>query len=303
VALITVLLVVAVLTAVVSRLSLSNQLWVRQVETGHAAAQATQATRAAQHWVKLILERDGNDFDGRSDVWARPLPPMPVGWGELNGHISDQQGRFNLNNLVTPKGELNQTALERFQRLLRLLELNPGIAEAAADWIDPDSRPRGGGGAEDGYYAGRRPPYLAANRRFAAAAELRLVRGVDGEAWRALRSHVTALPQATGVNVNTATPEVLAAVITQWGPPLNAIARGERWARRTDRQPVPRLKDFLQAAVGGDGGDANSGLTVSSEFFMAHTRLTFGSVEQRTATLYHRSQGRARVVRHRRELR
>ncbi|HKJ71062.1 MAG TPA: type II secretion system minor pseudopilin GspK [Gammaproteobacteria bacterium] len=302
-ALITVLLVVAVLTAIIGRLTLANQVWVRQVEGGAAAAQADQAGRAVQQWVALILARDDNAFDGHTDIWARPLPPLPVGWGELSGRIEDLQGRFNLNSLVTAKGEADPDAVLRFRRLLRILDLNPGIADAVVDWIDPDSRPRGSWGAEDSFYAGRSEPYLAANRPLGTAAELRLVRGIDADVWRKLRPQVTALPQATGINVNTATPEVLAAAVTQWGPPLTALQQGKRWARETDGRPFREVGAFLQEAAGAEEGKAVPGLTVTSEYFMAHAQLKFASVERRITTLYHRGQGPVRIVRQRRELR
>lgn len=302
VALITILLIVSVLTAIVARLSLSSEVWVRQVESGAALAQARQVSRAAQHWVGLILERDDNDYDAPTDPWGRPLPPLPVGWGELSGDIEDRQGRFNLNNLVTAEGEVDQAALGRFQRLLRLLELGPGIAAAAADWIDSDTRPQGAGGAEDSLYLGRRPPYLTANRLFGEPAELRLVRGVGRKAWRKLRPHVSALPEATGVNVNTATPEVLAAVVLDWGAPRLALARAQRLAESRGGQPFATLEGFANAAGVGSSGDSGR-LTVSSKFFMAHTVSRFGRAEHRLATLYRRQGGKAEVVRHRAEIR
>jgi len=303
VALITVLLVVAVLTAIVSRLTLSNQIWVRQVEGGMAFAQAGQAARAVQYWVGGILQRDDNDFDGRTDLWARPLPPIPVGWGEVNGRIEDMQGRFNLNNLVTDAGEADAEAVTRFRRLLQALELPPGIAQAATDWADADAQPTGGWGAEGGYYAGQQPPYLAANRPFGEAAELRLVRGVTAEVWRTLRPHVAALPQATGVNVNTATAPVLAAYMAPWGSPRRALGEAQQWTVRTDEQPFSELEGFTQAALGDGEDNTPEGLTVTSEFFRAHTRLLFADVEYGLATLYHRTGGNAAIVRHRREIR
>ncbi|MFA9462054.1 type II secretion system minor pseudopilin GspK [Thiohalorhabdus methylotrophus] len=303
VALITVLLVVTVLTAIVARLSLSNEVWVRQVEGAAALAQADQVSRAAQQWVGLLLERDRNSFDGRTDLWARPIPPLPVGWGKLNGRVEDRQARFNLNNLVTGDGEVDPTAVERFQRLLRILGLNPAIADAAVDWIDPDQQPHGSGGAEDGLYQGRRPPYLAANRPFGDPAEVRLLRGVDSEAWRKLKPHIAALPEATGINLNTATPEVLAAAIPAWGSPNMALVKAEKWAERTNKQPFTDVQSFAAQALGRGGGQAPSGLTVQTNYFLVHTRANFGSVSRGLATLYHRTGGKARIVRHSTEIR
>ncbi|MEF8792646.1 type II secretion system minor pseudopilin GspK [Thiohalorhabdus sp.] len=301
-ALITVMLVVAVLTAIVSRLTLSNQVWIRQVESGASLAQARQVARAAEHWIGLLLVKDTNDHDGHQDPWARPLPPFPVGWGELDGRIEDMQGRFNLNNLVTPDGEVAKVSLERFRRLLRILELTPGIADAAVDWVDADALPAGGGGAEDSYYMGRQPPYKAANRPFHGAEELRLVRGVDQEAWQRLRPHVAALPEATGVNVNTATAEVLAATVRPWGSPRQALARGEEWRRRTDREPLASPEAFTEAALPGDPQEPVQGITTQTQFFRAHIRAQFGQVDHRLATIYRRANNRAEVVRHRREI-
>ncbi len=87
------------------------------------------------------------------------------------------------------------------------------LADALADWIDADSEPRPRGGAEDGYYLELEQPYLAANRPLIDVAELALVRGFDGEVRARLRPFVTALPRFTAVNVNTAAPEVLAAIV------------------------------------------------------------------------------------------
>ena len=99
VALITVLLIIAILTAIVSHLSFSNQLWLRQVANGATLNQSGLATRAVQNWIGLILLKDDNDYDGQMDLWARPFSPLPVGHGFVQGYIEDMQGRFNLNNL------------------------------------------------------------------------------------------------------------------------------------------------------------------------------------------------------------
>ncbi|MFP4560580.1 MAG: type II secretion system minor pseudopilin GspK [Thiohalorhabdus sp.] len=304
VALVTILLIVTVLTAVVARLSLSNEVWVRQVQGDGALAQADQVSRAAQHWVGMLLERDTNELDGHTDLWARPIPPIPVDWGELNGRVQDLQGRFNLNNLVTAEGEVDPAALEQFRRLLRILELDPGIADAAVDWIDPDQTPYGGGGAEDGMYQGLQPPYLAANRPFGEAEEIRLLRGVDGEAWRALEPHITALPEATGVNVNTASPEVLAAVVEAWGSPRTALGEGQRWAGKTSEEPFADPDTFAAQAIGdAPGGETPPNLTVQTNYFLVRTEARFGSVSRSLATVYRRSGGEARIIRHSTEIR
>ena len=301
VALITVLLIIAILTAIVSHLSFSNQLWLRQVANEASLNQSALATRAVQHWIGLILLKDDNDYDGHMDVWAQPFSPSPIGHGVVQGHIEDMQGRFNLNNLDRDSNT-ERDSLRQFKRLLRLLDLNPGIAEAAADWMDADGKLTGIWGAEDGYYLGMDPPYLAANRPFQDASELRLVRGVDRNTWLKLKPFVTALPgSGTPVNVNTASPELLAAMITEWGLPQEAIMEAGRWSEVTKKSPFRRIEEFYEQAPGFDDDELPDILSVSSHFFMAHTQVEISETRDRMATLYKRDNQRAIVISHWRE--
>lgn len=303
VALVTVLLILAILSAIAGRLSFSNQVWLRQVGNSAAMIQSAQATRAVQEWAGIILLKDDNDYDGLHDIWAQPLPPLPVGPGFVQGYMEDMQARMNLNNLLDERGEADREAVRRFKRLLRILELNPGIADAAVDWVDDDGDVYGPWGAEDGYYLGLNPPYVAANRRFKDAAELRLVRGVDGAVWHKLKPFVSALPErAIAVNINTAAPEVLAAVIREWGPPRRASVEAGLWAGKTRRNPYKRVKDFYaDAALEYDTDEPPAGLDVRSKYFLAHTQVRTGDHRRRMATLYRRGAQRAMVLDHRRE--
>jgi general secretion pathway protein K len=304
VALVTVLVVVAVLSGILADLVLSNRLWMRRVESGMALSQAREAVRGAQPWVGAILLADDAEYDARTDPWARTIPPLPVKWGQVSGSVRDLQGRFNLNALVNDKGKPASGRVERFRRLLRILELEPRLADAVVDWLDANRLPQGGVGAEDSYYMGLDPAYAPANRPMHEAAELRLVRGVTGEVWRTLEPHVTALPEATGVNVNTATPAVLAAMMPQqaWGSPRRALARAQTWAERTDSEPFTDLDQAEEALLEDTDGDGGfSGLTVSSDFFGALLEARFDQVRYRLFTVYHRTGKGIEIIRHRRE--
>jgi len=303
VALVTVLLVLAILTAVVGRLSFSNQVWVSQVGNGAAFLQSAQATRAAQDRVGIMLALDDNEYDSFQDDWAQPMPPLPVGPGFARGHVEDMQARINLNSLLDGKGVPDREAVRRFKRLLRILELNPDMAGAVVDWMDGDGDVSGPWGAEDGYYLGMNPPYLAANRRFRDAAELRLVRGVDRNVWHKLNPYVSALPQAdTAVNINTASPEVLASVVPNRGSPRQALVEAMQWTGKARQTPFKSVKEFYDATgLDYDDDEPPTGLGVRSKFFLAHTRVETGNHSRSVATLYQRAAGRARVLGHRRE--
>lgn len=302
VALVIVLLIVALLTAIVARLSFSNQLWTQQVANSGDFLQSTQASRAVQEWARLILQDENPDYDGYGDLWARPLLPMPAGRGFVQGRMEDMQARFNLNNLVNPDGEVNDAAREQFTRLLRLLDLSPGIAAAAIDWIDPDGVASGPWGAEDGHYLAMNPPYLAANQPFVDPAELRLARGVDGAAWEKLRPHVAALPRhGVAVNVNTAGPVVLAAMIPAWGGPQASLGKAKAWTDKASRRPFRAIGDFYQQ-TGLTGSQRPVGLDVKSEFFTARVQVDAGRARHRLATLYRRAGASVAIVGHKREM-
>lgn len=303
VALITILLIVAFLTAIVIRLSLSTEVWLRQVQNSNALAQARQATQAAQIWVMSILDDDSSDYDGRTDDWSRPIVPIPVAWGEVYGWIEDMQGKFNVNNLVDDEGRLNTVAIQQFERLLSSLDLDPGLAQAVSDWIDPDSETSGPAGAEDLYYLNQQDPYLAGNRPLQDLNELKLVRGMDLETWNKLSPHVTALPEQTTVNVNTTSPEVLAAVLYDpENQQPNLLGEARRWLADVETEPFASIEEFTQ--ITGEQIDSRglSLIGVSSSFFRAHTQINFGNVEYRMLTLYQREGGRSRILQHSREI-
>ena len=302
VALITVMLILAILAAIAGRVSFSNQAWLRQVGNGADFLQSALAVRAVQDWVGIILAEDDNESDSFRDAWAQPLAPLPIGRGFVQGRVEDVQARINLNTLLDEKGAADREAVRRFKRLLRILELNPGIADAAVDWMDGDGDVSGPWGAEDGYYLGMNPPYVAANRRFRDPAELRLVRGVDGDVWQKLRPYVSALPaRNTAININTASPEVLAATVSEWGAPGRASAEAALWSGKARREPFKSVREFYEAAGLEYDSEEPPPLGVRSKFFLARTRVAAGNAHRRTATLYRRDGERAEALGHWRE--
>jgi general secretion pathway protein K len=206
---------------------------------------------------------------------------MPVENGELAGDIADQQGLFNLNNLVKG-GKVNLAQLVHFQRLLSLLGLPTALAGALVDWIDADSEPQTQGGAEDETYLALRPPYLAANRPLIDVAELALVRGFDDGVRARLRPFVTALPRFTAVNANTASPEVLAAVVQGLG-----MDGARALVAQRERAHFRDLTDLLRQLPMGVLVAAED-ISFSSDYFMATLRVTIGGAQARGVALLER---------------
>ena len=272
--------VVALATIATTAMMTTQSTWSRESELQVDHAQAQVLIQAGVDWARAVLsdDRRSNNIDHLNEPWALRLSPMPVDNGELAGYIEDQQGAFNLNNLVTG-GKINALQLERFRRLLSILGLPATLAYSLADWIDADNDPQPNGGAEDEYYLALQPPYLAANRPLIDVAELALVRGFDDQVRARLSPFVSALPASTALNVNTASPEVLSAVIE--GLDLDAarvlVAQRERIYFRDYGDFVSRLPRGIEVA--------SNDLIVSSKYFVARVRVTIGGAEARGMAL------------------
>jgi len=275
--------VVAMAAMVATAIMVSQSTWARQLELTAEHVQARAVLQAGADWARAVLSDDRRlgDVDHLGEPWALRLPPMPVENGELVGQIEDQQGLFNVNNLVAD-GKVNVAQLEHFRRLLSILGLPIPLAYTLADWIDADGQPQPQGGAEDAYYLALDPPYLAANRPLIDVAELALVAGFDDSVRARLRPYITALPGATAVNVNTASPEVLAAVIDglDLGNAQAVVAQRDRSYFRDTGDFTKRLPRDAVAAAGG--------ISVSSDYFTASLRVTIGGAQARGRALLSR---------------
>ncbi|MEK7851517.1 MAG: general secretion pathway protein GspK, partial [Deltaproteobacteria bacterium] len=83
----------------------------------------------------LELDAKGSTVDTLTEEWAHEITRFPVGDGTVSVHIIDEASKFNINTLVTPQGKPNNTAVERFGRLLRTAELEEGLSRRAAEWL------------------------------------------------------------------------------------------------------------------------------------------------------------------------
>lgn len=217
VALITVLLVVALVTLVGAGLIARQQLAIRSSGNLLVHNQAWHYALGGEGLAKAILRDDLRRGDPRQPIdhlgepWAKPLKPFPFDeGGTLFLRIEDAAGRFNLNSLALPD-EPGLRAFVQFQRLLQLLDIDAPYAERLRDWLDEDEQ-AGPGGAEDNDYLLLQPPYRSANRALADVSELRLLLEMTGEHYRRLLPHVTALPVDARLNLNSAGPLVLASL-------------------------------------------------------------------------------------------
>lgn len=283
VAIVMAMAVVVLAALAATAMMVSQSTWSRQVEltTGHA--QAHRIIQTGLDWVRAVLsdDRRTSNVDTLDEPWALQLPPIPVENGSLAGHIEDQQGKFNLNNVIHD-GKVDVVQLACLQRLLSTLKLSPALADALADWIDADTEPQPQAGAEDAYYLALPSPYVAGNQALTDLSELALVRGYDDDVRARLRPFVTALPRGTTINVNTASAEVLSAVLE--GLTLDdaraLVAKRERSYFRDVSAFTSQLPRGLAIPV--------ENLSVSSDYFIATMLVSVGGAQARGSALLDR---------------
>jgi general secretion pathway protein K len=231
-----------------------------------AMDQALQVALGAEAWAADFLKQDLQDSqtDHLGETWARPLPPLPIDGGSVEGRLEDMQGRFNINNLVNNDGTTNPEAVKQLERLFAMLEVEPAWASAIADWVDADTQPGFPDGAEDSAYTGQDPPHLAANMPITRVSELMVLSGFGTERYLRVRPYLSALPVGTPLNVCTAP-----------GMVLDALSEGSRefglnpedLATRRKDACFPTLEDLRGALGDTVYNELKDSLTESSSYF------------------------------------
>jgi len=135
VALITAVLMVALATMLAVDVGFRGFLDQRRSGTLFALDQGYEIALGAEAWAADFLKKDMQDSktDHLGETWARPLPPLPIDGGTVEGRLEDMQGRFNLNNLIHTDGTPNPEAVKQLERILAMLEIEPNWATAMAD--------------------------------------------------------------------------------------------------------------------------------------------------------------------------
>jgi len=236
------LVIVAALAMLATLLLVRAEGGRARLQAGLEADQLTLALDAFEALALTRLARDTTPTDYPGDSWDSPAAeeatPLPLARGTVTGRISDLQGRFNINWLSDPG---NQLAADTFDRLLRQLALPAQTAEAIRRFL----RPGGPGNSPQARARWQRldPPQDPVGGPVLSADQLSGIPGLPARSYDQLRPLITALPGSTQLNVNSAPPEVLAALLPHLPPA--ALARLIA-ARR--QQPFASVEAFLIAA-------------------------------------------------------
>ena len=181
-ALLLVLWLVALLTALVGAYALTARIEALQGRVGSRGAMAQEIARAGMEYA-LVRVADRNPEthwqpNGRAYAWR------------FDGHyvqvrIIDETGKV----------DLNQADVPLLSRLMQALgeppDASDALAAAIVDWRDADDLSQPVGGAEDGDYAAAGRPYGAKDAPFETIAELEQVLGMTPDLYARLEPFLT----------------------------------------------------------------------------------------------------------------
>lgn len=296
-ALVMAVLIAALATSAIAFAAWRQQVRVRDAEIRADSAQAQQIARSSVTLARTLLIDDINNnstYDYFGDDWAKPIDQVAVEQGKVSGRLTEMQGRFNLNTLVDGSGQAIPIKVDNYRRLLATLNIAPNLADTLLDWLDADDILQVGG-AEDLAYLAKDPPYRAANRSLSDLSELLLIEGYTPEIITKLKPFVTVYPQDTLalINVNTTTPEVLAACI-----PNFSTQQAKLLLTDVDKTPFKNIADFQAKLALALPNEPNvpsivgANFDVSSQYFQADLKVTYGKVTWREQVFLWRSLNR-----------
>lgn len=316
-AVIAALLVVAAAAVIATTMLDGQTTYTRILQSEKARAQAHWLLMGAMDWARVTLYTDGRRSPTtRTDqLWATPIVDLRVSRDDqadaalFSGRIDDEQGKYNLWNLARA-GRVDPRQVAVLERLFQALDLQASAAPLIARRIALSQALPGGAHGSDGPNSpddetgtDRRngaddtsPAGVAGSQHSPGLQSLDDLRGIarlDQQAVDRLRCCVTILPVRTAVNVNTAPPEVLHALI---GP----LSLGHAMALVADRERGRYFNDeadFVNRLAIPDIKLADGSVETGSQWFGVTGVVRLGSATVAMRALLRRNENQAtRVV-------
>ena len=191
-AIISALLIAAVVAVLAGAMLTRQTVFTRSLE-------AEQMRTQGQWLLQGGLERSRQMlWDARQkDVLTRLDQPWARAQGGVfEGRIDDEQGKFNLRNLVN-RQQVDTEQLQSFERLCRLIGVDPAVSRRISQRVIAS------------YESPAKYPMLR------SLDDLSGIDGLDPVVLQRMQAYISVLPGITWVNGNTASAEVLSAVVPQ----------------------------------------------------------------------------------------
>ena len=194
-AIISALLIAAVVAVLAGSMLTRQTVFTRSLEAEQLRIQGQWLLQGGlERSRQMLWDARQKDVLTRLDQpWARAQR------GEFEGRIEDEQGKFNLRNLVN-REQLDAEQLHSFERLCRPLGVDPAVSRRISQRVIAS-------------YAQKGLP--AKYPMLRSLDDLSGLEGLTPEVLQRLQAYISVLPGNTLVNGNTASAEVLSAVVPQ----------------------------------------------------------------------------------------
>ena len=219
VALLTMLLITAAISAVVTVLLDDIRFGIKRASNVQGVTQAQWFALGAEDFAREVIFSSWQQDPTMSTLtapWIRDGITLPIDGGVIEGGIEDGGNCFNLNSVVQQSASQDSSeavlprpaGIDQFKALMLEVGVDQArhdaLTSALVDWIDTNSIARARG-AEDFAYIENEPPYRTANTLLSEVAELRSIQGFDLGVYNMIAPFVCALPTSdlSPLNVNT----------------------------------------------------------------------------------------------------
>jgi general secretion pathway protein K len=194
-AIISALLIAAVVAVIAGAMLTRQTVFTRSLEAEQARIQGQWLLQGSlERSRQLLWEVRQKDVLTRLDQpWARAQN------GVFDGRIEDEQGKFNLRNLVN-RQRLDTEQLQSFERLCRLIRVDPTVSRRISQRVIASYD---------------QPDLPAKYPMLRSLDDLSAIEGLDPQVLQRMQAYISVLPGNTWVNGNTARAEVLSAVVPQ----------------------------------------------------------------------------------------
>ncbi|MBA2652116.1 MAG: type II secretion system minor pseudopilin GspK [Tatlockia sp.] len=269
-ALITALFIMTLVAIAATAMSTRLQLDIYRTRLSIASDKLDLTAQAVQIWGLGELANANRKFQV-SDPSGKVLD-FPAKYNaiypavKIKGALYDLQARLNVNNvsdhkyLISFQELLKNTAKKMEQKQREELSISLLI------WLNP-YQPGQDAVMKLSDYLKEKPPYYPAQQFMQNISELRLLMGVDAKLYRSLQNYITALPEITPININTASKPILMSL----GMGLNESQVNELIEERGKQgiSDMGKINLLLQKL-----NIRSEQVTIESQYFMAIAYLT-----------------------------
>jgi general secretion pathway protein K len=274
------LIVVSLISICVTSLLWQQDFEIRKTQIFKENAQVAWLQRSLTDVVRLVLRIDllnSPAVDHLGEIWALPIEnsriedylknqdlPEELKSIKFSGSIQDAQSLFNLANLWNATiSAVNIEGMRTYTNLLEQLGLNKNLADQTAQYV------------------------LSNNLSVQSLDDLINVPGYSSDTLKQLRPFVIVLTEPTAVNMNTASIEILRALL-----PTLSQADIAQFVQLRLNIPLKNQEDIAKLLTRIQPNrtlQATSAMDVKSNFWLAHTNMIIDKRHINTQTLIKRS--------------